>query len=96
MKEVDTFFVVFFSLFVFCQRWCTTERFFLYRSVLCICIYKQIYTNNICRLQSAFSVKGFIAPLPFLSPLNSKQSLYKQSDYTVKKKKKKKVNRSTS
>ena len=92
MKEVDTFFVVFFFAVCFLPKmvYHRAFSFFLYRSVLCICIYKQIYTNNICRLQSAFSVKGFIAPLPLLSPLNSKQSLYKQSDYTVKKKKKEK------
>lgn len=38
------------------------HRVFLYRSVLCICIYKQIYTNNICRLQSVSSVKGSYPP----------------------------------
>lgn len=91
MKEVDTFwgvflcmfvffFVIFCFLLVFFLPKMVYHRVFLYRSVLCICIYKQIYTNNICRLQCVFCER-FISP----PPLNSKQSLYKQSDLTIKK-----------
>lgn len=75
MKEVDTFccfFICFLPNMVY-------HRAFLYRSVLCICIYKQIYTNSVCRLQSAFSVKGS------LPPPNCKRSLYKQRKNKTKK-----------
>lgn len=70
MKEVDTFFLAFLSFFrrsFFLPKMVVPQSvsFFLYRSVLCICIYKQIYTNDICRLQSVISVKGsYTRPSP--------------------------------
>lgn len=47
----------------FGQRRCTTQLFFCTcRSVLCIRIYKQIYTNNICRRWECVSCGGFGPP----------------------------------
>lgn len=51
MKEA-----VFEIFFLFCQRWCTTGFFC---TVLCICMYKHIYTN---RHPSVSSGKGSGAP----------------------------------
>lgn len=61
MKEVDSlgiFFGNFFLFLFFAKDGVPQSIIFLYRSVLCICIYKQIYTNNVSGLSSAFSVKG--------------------------------------
>lgn len=58
MKEVGTFKGCI-CLFFFWPKMVYHRDFFCTGcSVLCICIYKQIYPNNICRLQSASSVKG--------------------------------------
>lgn len=66
MKEVDHFF---FFLLVFCQRWCTTERFCT--GVFRVYVFTNKYTQTMfCRLQSVFSVKG----LPH--PTTQKQAIF--------------------
>lgn len=66
---VNTFFV---RLFFFWPKM-VYHRAFLYRSVLCICIYKQIYTN-ICRLQCVFCERFITTPSS--KSLNIKQSFF--------------------
>lgn len=93
MKEVDTFFCSFFVCLFFAKDG-VPQSVFVQECFVYMYLQTDIHKQRLQTLECVFCER-FIAPPPFLSPLNSKQSLYKQSDYTVKKKKKK-VNRSTS